>query len=96
MVWRLQPARAEGLGAALRGASATRYLLGMALTAVVPATLLPARVAMAAVLTAVAATAGMASLARRQVGGFTGDILGAAEQVTECAVLSCLAALLTR
>jgi adenosylcobinamide-GDP ribazoletransferase len=33
----------------------------------------------------------MAALARRQIGGHTGDVLGATEIVVECAVLSVLA-----
>jgi adenosylcobinamide-GDP ribazoletransferase len=35
----------------------------------------------------VLAGAAMVWLARRQVGGYTGDVLGATEQVAECAVL---------
>ncbi|MGY4801767.1 adenosylcobinamide-GDP ribazoletransferase [Teichococcus aerofrigidensis] len=35
---------------------------------------------------------GMTALARRQIGGQTGDVLGATAVVAECAVLSALAA----
>jgi adenosylcobinamide-GDP ribazoletransferase len=31
-------------------------------------------------------------IARRQIGGYTGDVLGAAEQVVECLVLTAIAA----
>jgi len=34
----------------------------------------------------------MAVLARRQIGGYTGDVLGAAEQAAETAILLALAA----
>ena len=45
----------------------------------------------AAVVTALSALA-MAWLAKRQIGGQTGDVLGAAEQVAETAVLLLLSA----
>jgi adenosylcobinamide-GDP ribazoletransferase len=45
----------------------------------------------AAVLAGLGA-AGMAWLAKRQIGGQTGDVLGAAEQVAEIAILLLLAA----
>jgi len=37
--------------------------------------------------------AGLEALARRQIGGYTGDVLGAAQQVTEIAILLALSAL---
>ena len=46
----------------------------------------------AAPLTILAATVAVALLARRQIGGITGDVLGAAEQVGETTVLLLLAA----
>jgi adenosylcobinamide-GDP ribazoletransferase len=45
-----------------------------------------------AFLLAAGALAGIAILARRQIGGYTGDILGAAEQAAEIAVLLAAAA----
>jgi cobalamin synthase len=36
---------------------------------------------------------GMAALGRRMVGGYTGDTLGATEQLTECVVLLVLVAM---
>jgi adenosylcobinamide-GDP ribazoletransferase len=42
---------------------------------------------LAALLAALAAFAATAMLARRQIGGYTGDVLGAAQQVAEAAVL---------
>jgi adenosylcobinamide-GDP ribazoletransferase len=46
-----------------------------------------------AILLAAVATYGLARLARRQIGGYTGDVLGAIEQVCEIAVLAAAAAL---
>ena len=43
--------------------------------------------AIAAVLVAAATTLGLAWLARRQIGGQTGDVLGAMQQVGEIGVL---------
>jgi adenosylcobinamide-GDP ribazoletransferase len=53
---------------------------------------LPAANAVLAVLVAAAAAAVMAMLASRQIGGVTGDVFGAVEQVAETAVLLMLAA----
>jgi adenosylcobinamide-GDP ribazoletransferase len=36
--------------------------------------------------------AGLAALARRQIGGYTGDVLGAAQQIGEIAMLLTAAA----
>ena len=41
---------------------------------------------------AAASAMGMALLAKRQIGGQTGDVLGGAEQVAETAILVLLAA----
>jgi len=53
---------------------------------------LPAKVALLAVVVAIAGAAAMAALAWRQIGGVTGDVFGAVEQVVETAVLVMLAA----
>ncbi len=87
----LPPARPDGLGAALRHTSAARLTAGLAI-ATASCALLPMRPAIAALATAAIATVAVAACARRQIGGYSGDVLGAAEQVTECAVLSALAA----
>jgi adenosylcobinamide-GDP ribazoletransferase len=43
--------------------------------------------ALVALAVGAAAAAGVASLARRQIGGHTGDVLGAVQQAAEVAVL---------
>jgi adenosylcobinamide-GDP ribazoletransferase len=53
---------------------------------------LPFRGALLAVLVTAAAAAAVGWLAWRQIGGLTGDVFGAVEQVAETAVLLTLAA----
>lgn len=78
----LRPARADGLGALLGPAPPHLALAGLALA--LPAALL------APIPAAAAACAGLAItlIAQRQIGGYTGDVLGAAEQAAECAALA--------
>jgi adenosylcobinamide-GDP ribazoletransferase len=88
-------ARADGLGK-----SAGRPERASAITAVIVAIViallcLPAKEALLAVAVTVAGVAAMAWLAWRQIGGVTGDVFGAAEQVAETAVLVLLAARLS-
>jgi adenosylcobinamide-GDP ribazoletransferase len=47
--------------------------------------------ALSAALAACAAATGMAALAKRQIGGQTGDVLGGAQQIGETAILLLLA-----
>lgn len=86
----LQPARTDGLGASVNRPAGERVssALGLALLAAV--ILLPAPLAVGALLVAASACAATASLAQAQIGGYTGDVLGAAEQVTECMILTLL------
>jgi adenosylcobinamide-GDP ribazoletransferase len=84
----LPPARADGLAAGLRQRPLGRSAAGLAFAAVLALAL----GAGWAILAAAAVPAAIAWVAWRQVGGYTGDVLGAASVVTECAVLSLLAA----
>lgn len=52
---------------------------------------LPVSDALLAVIVTIAAVAAIALLARRQIGGYTGDVLGGAQQVAETALLLLLA-----
>jgi adenosylcobinamide-GDP ribazoletransferase len=92
---RMPFARDDGLGK-----SAGRPETVIAVTAVVIAVViamlcLPVKTALLAIAVTVAAAAAMAALAWRQIGGVTGDVFGAAEQVAETAVLVLLAARLS-
>jgi adenosylcobinamide-GDP ribazoletransferase len=88
----LRYARNDGLAAnAGRPDSATVGFAG-AFALVVALLSLPWLEALGVALAAAACAAGMAWLAQRQIGGVTGDVLGAAEQVCETAILVLLAA----
>ena len=86
-MWALAPARSEGLGAAAgqprpQGAIAAA-VIG---TLIALAALGPARGLIALGLTGVMVFAA-AGLARRQIGGYTGDVLGAFQQIGEIVML---------
>ncbi|PWC34770.1 cobalamin synthase [Azospirillum sp. TSO35-2] len=96
MAWGLTPARRDGLGAAQgKPAPATVLLaavLGIAVAAAaLTTTVLPAL--LPSILAAAVAVWLVAALARRQLGGHTGDVFGTAQQVAETAVLLTVAAL---
>lgn len=92
----LAPARADGAGAASAkpGSDAVR----MAAVLAVLLSLLPAFAGLSlgsivfADLAALLAAAWVARLAERQIGGYTGDVLGAAQQAAEIAMLLALSA----
>ena len=78
----LRPARTDGLAASLQ-TGARRYALAGVVIAAVAALWAPgAGLAIAAVGLL------MSMLSYRQIGGYTGDSLGAVEQIAECAALS--------
>lgn len=83
----LPPARADGLAAGLGRAGVAP---GLAVGAALAFLLLPPGGAFSALLAAVLAGLGVALLARRQVGGHTGDVLGGCAVLAECAVLTAL------
>ena len=84
----LSPAREDGLGAAMRNTEAGKAAIGLALAAVVCLLALPVWRAAVFVILALGTTLAMARLARGQIGGYMGDVLGATEVVTECVVLT--------
>jgi adenosylcobinamide-GDP ribazoletransferase len=87
IMWRLRPARAEGLGAAAgtprSSAVAAAGAIGIAIAL---AALGPLRGIAALCVTSLAVFA-MAGLARRRIGGYTGDVLGAVQQMGEIVML---------
>ncbi len=80
----LRPARMDGLAASLGMTPGGPAVVGMLIAGLCGLPAWPA------LLSAATAAVGMAALARRQIGGYTGDVLGATEQVAECAVLTAL------
>lgn len=86
----LPPARPDGAGAAARP-KALSVSIGVALGAL--GALAFGRFAgAAAIVIALAAAAAVSALARRQIGGYTGDVCGAAAEIAEIAALAALAA----
>ena len=91
----LDPARSDGLGAAAGRpdertvAAALAIAAGLALVLLLPAG--PGVVGAALVGAAVGAS-GLAWLAHRQIGGQTGDVLGAAQQAAEITTLALIVA----
>jgi len=83
----LPPARSDGLGIAagrprmVTAVASAAIGLGIALAALGPLR------GVLAVMLAALAVAGSAALARRQIGGYTGDVLGAFQQIGEIVIL---------
>jgi adenosylcobinamide-GDP ribazoletransferase len=82
------PARSDGLAAELRGSGLGRPALGPGIATVLAFALLPSGAALGAIVAALVSALVIGWIAHRQLGGYTGDVLGAAVVVTECAVLA--------
>lgn len=89
----MPPARSDGLGRSAAGGEPRPALIaaGIGFAFLLPLGLGPALAVALAI--ALAATA-IAALAMRQIGGQTGDVMGAMQQIAECAGWAVLAALL--
>jgi len=85
-------ARADGLGASAGRPDSVIASTACAMAAVIALVALPTATAVIAAFVAAGAAAIVAALAQQQIDGQTGDVLGAAEQVCEVAVLLTLAA----
>ncbi len=85
------PARRDGMAAGLGGVPRLEVAFGLGVAAGLAILLLPASSTLTAVVLAGGIGAGAAALGRWQIGGHTGDLLGATAVVVECAVLSLLA-----
>jgi adenosylcobinamide-GDP ribazoletransferase len=88
----LPPARSQGLGAAMAGLSGPAPELAAALAAAALAGLLAGRAGLLAALAVFAVGLVLARWYARRLGGFTGDGLGAAIELSEAAALMVLAA----
>ncbi|PYD71140.1 adenosylcobinamide-GDP ribazoletransferase [Komagataeibacter swingsii] len=90
VLWRLPPARSDGLASSMAGVPGHALATCMGLAGLCAAVLLPwPRAALACAVAAGAAVI-MCLFARRQIGGQTGDVLGATAVVAECAILAAL------
>jgi adenosylcobinamide-GDP ribazoletransferase len=88
----LRPARPDGLGAAAGRPSAANALVALAIGVVVALGTLGPVLGMAALALSGMAVAATAALAQRQIGGYTGDVLGAFQQIGEIVMLLVAAA----
>ena len=88
----LPPARMDGLASGMRAASRKAAGVGLALAVALTAWILHGWITIEVSVFAFLAALIVIRLARRQVGGHTGDVLGACAVMTECVVLTCLCA----
>ena len=88
---RLDLARDDGLAHDAGHPSKTDALIALVLGGLLAFLFLDFLVGIAAVVAGSAAAAGFAWHARRQIGGYTGDVLGATQQITELAVIVAVA-----
>jgi adenosylcobinamide-GDP ribazoletransferase len=86
-----KPARADGIASSLNHLPRASALIGLALAIGATVLLLPKILAATIIATTLAVSLAVAGLARRQIGGHTGDVLGTSVVVIECAVMSVLA-----
>jgi adenosylcobinamide-GDP ribazoletransferase len=86
-MWALPPARDDGLGAGAGRPRAAQVVTGLLIALAIAAAALGPWHAAIAVIVAAAVAAGVAAAAFRRIGGYTGDVLGALQQVGESAVL---------
>jgi len=85
-------ARDDGLGRSAGRPNTASAVIAVVIALVIALLCLHIGEALLAVMVTAAAAAAMAVLAWRQIGGITGDVFGAVEQVAESAVLLVLAA----
>lgn len=83
----LTPAREDGLGVLVASPPRRALLAATAISAVVVLLHLPVVVAIVSVVAAALAAGWIAFLAKRSIGGYTGDVLGAAGLAAETAAL---------
>ncbi len=91
---RFDPARHDGLAAEVGRAAPETALIAVGIATAIGLILLGPSAGIAVLLAAGAGAAVVIALARRLVGGYTGDVLGAAQQAAEiCALLAASAVL---
>ncbi len=87
----LKPARPEGMGAVAANPKPITTAAGLLIALTVTIASLPWPLALAAACIALLPPLLTAAVSRRQIGGYTGDVLGAAAALTETAVLIAVA-----
>ena len=89
----LPMARSDGLGADAGRPSRRDTVIGSVLALVIALFTLDSAAIVVTLLVGGLAALAVAALARRQIGGYTGDVLGAAQQISEVAMLFAIVAL---
>lgn len=92
VLYSMQPAREDGLGATAGKPTLVATLIAVAIGSAVTIGMLGPWRGLAALAAMAAAVGGTAVLAQRQIGGYTGDTLGAFQQVGEIVMLLVAAA----
>jgi adenosylcobinamide-GDP ribazoletransferase len=87
----LGPARSDGMGASMGKPRAMSAAAGISVATAASLLYMPILPAIAAVLLGLGSALAVAKLAHAQIGGHTGDVLGAGEVLTECVVLTVIA-----
>jgi adenosylcobinamide-GDP ribazoletransferase len=87
----LSPARVDGMGASVGKPRMPSAALALGLAIGASFLWLPVRLGIVAVVLGFGCSLAVAKLADRQIGGHTGDVLGASEVLTECVVLTVIA-----
>ena len=95
MMLSLKPVRKSGLGRAAGTPKQEDAMVGVIIGTLIAVLVLGPGVGLAAAAIAGLGFAGVGYLANRQIGGLTGDVLGAGEQVAEVLVLLALAIILS-
>jgi adenosylcobinamide-GDP ribazoletransferase len=95
MILTIRPARVDGMGAAMHTSQTGSALLGMVFGVAASLLLAPLQPAIAAILLGCGAALTVAKFAHRQIGGYTGDVLGAGEVIAECVVLTVIVCIST-
>jgi adenosylcobinamide-GDP ribazoletransferase len=91
-MWWLAPAREDGLGAMAGTPNLGRAVIALVIGVFIAIGMLGPLRGAAAIILAGLAVAATAVLARRQIGGYTGDVLGAFQQIGEIVMLLVAAA----
>ncbi len=94
VMYALPAAREDGLGKAAGKPAGRAVIAAVTLAFIIALAALDWKGADAALVAALIGAGAVAVLARRQIGGHSGDVLGAAQQMAEVAILLTLAALM--
>ncbi len=90
----LRPARPDGMAAGMSDIPRWSAMLGLALAGVAALIGLPIKSALAVAILCLATAFAIAKLAQAQIGGHSGDVLGAGEVIVECVALTTIVGML--